>query len=166
MWSIRFILVSIEYTNINILFTICHSSLSSPLYFYSDKYMSVFLRYLLNHLLKSIEKFIVQVNLCQKLLFLHQLTHNMTTDFSLNYKFNTWKFQAQTWGEHVVYRNCVWHSEQFLYTTCSAKRIASDKDLPVCIQIDLLNRYLILFIRCLLLKLLHNYISRLSNLVH
>ena len=48
----------------------------------------------------------VQVNLCRKLLFLHQLTHNMTTDCSLNYKFNTSKFQAQTWGEHVVYRNC------------------------------------------------------------
>ena len=61
----------------------------------------------------------LQVNLCQKLLFLHQLTHNMTTDCSLNYKCNTWKFQAQTWGEHVVYRNCFWHSEQFLYTTCS-----------------------------------------------
>ena len=30
-----------------------------------------------------------QVNLCQKLLFLHQLIHNMTTDCSLNYKFNT-----------------------------------------------------------------------------
>ena len=36
----------------------------------------------------------VQVNLCQKLLFLHQLTHKMTTDCSLNYKFNTWQFQA------------------------------------------------------------------------
>ena len=43
----------------------------------------------------------------------------MTTDYSLNYKFNTWKFQAQTWGEHVVYRNCFWHSEQFLYKTYS-----------------------------------------------
>ena len=32
---------------------------------------------------------ITQVNLCQKLLFLHQLTHNMTTDCSLNYKFST-----------------------------------------------------------------------------
>ena len=32
---------------------------------------------------------LLQVNLCQKLLFLHQLTHNMTTDCSLNYKFNT-----------------------------------------------------------------------------
>ena len=61
----------------------------------------------------------IQVNLCQKFWFLHQLTHNMTTDCSLNYKFNTWKFQAQTWGEHIVYSNCFRHSEQFLYTTCS-----------------------------------------------
>ena len=60
---------------------------------------------------------LVQVNLCQKVLSLHQLTHNRTTPIcSLNYKFNTWKLQAQTWGEHVVYRNCFWHSEQFLYT--------------------------------------------------
>ena len=44
-------------------------------------------------------------NLFQKLLFLNQLTHNMTT--------------AQNWGEHVVYRNCFWHSEHFLYKTCS-----------------------------------------------
>ena len=41
--------------------------------------------YLLTHLII----FILQVNLCQKLLFLHQLTHNMTTDCSLNYKFHT-----------------------------------------------------------------------------
>ena len=72
-----------------------------------------------------------QVNLCQKHLFSHQLNHNMKTHCSLNYKFNSWKFQAQTWGEHVVNRNCFWHSEQFLYTTWSAKRRASDKDLPV-----------------------------------
>ena len=51
----------------------------------------------------------------------------MTTDCSLNYKFNTWKFQAQTFGEHVVYTNCFRHSEQFLYTTCPAKR-SFDKD--------------------------------------
>ena len=31
----------------------------------------------------------LQVNLCQKLLFLHQLIHNMTTDCSLNYVFST-----------------------------------------------------------------------------
>ena len=57
----------------------------------------------------------LQVNLCKKLLFLHQLTHNMTTDCSLNYKFNIWKFQAQSWGEHFVYRNCFWHSEQWSF---------------------------------------------------
>ena len=31
----------------------------------------------------------IQVNLFQKHLFLHQLTHNMTKDCSLNYEFNT-----------------------------------------------------------------------------
>ena len=63
----------------------------------------------------------VQVNLCQKLLFLHQLIHNITTDCSLNYKINTWKFQAQNMGDHTVYTNSVlfsfWHLEQFMYTT-------------------------------------------------
>ena len=48
---------------------------------------------------------LLQVNLFQKYLFLHQLTHNMTNDCPLNYQFSTWKFQAQnmerTWGEHV-----------------------------------------------------------------
>ena len=43
----------------------------------------------------------VQVNFCQKLLFLHQLTHNMTTDCLLNYKFNAWKFKAQP-GENML----------------------------------------------------------------
>ena len=33
----------------------------------------------------------LQVNLYQKLLFLHQLTHNMTTDCILNYMFSTRK---------------------------------------------------------------------------
>ena len=41
------------------------------------------------------------------------------------------ELQAQTWGEHVVYRNFFWHWEQFLYTLCFAKRRASDKDAPV-----------------------------------
>ena len=36
----------------------------------------------------------LQVNLFQKHLFLHQLTHNMTKDCSLNYEFSTWKLQA------------------------------------------------------------------------
>jgi hypothetical protein len=56
---------------------------------------------------------------------LHQLTHNMTTDCSLNSEFSTWKLQAQnlgsTWVEHVVYTNwfLFWHSEQLKYSTCS-----------------------------------------------
>ena len=53
---------------------------------------------------------VLQVNLCQNFLFLHQLTHNMTTDCALNYQFSTLKFQAQnmsrTYQEHVVYTNC------------------------------------------------------------
>ena len=44
----------------------------------------------------SIKDTLVQVNLCQKhLLFLHQLTHNMTTDCSLNYEFSRRKLQVQ-----------------------------------------------------------------------
>ena len=41
------------------------------------------------------KKSVVQVNLCQKHLFLHQLTHNLMTDCSLNYEFSAWKLQAQ-----------------------------------------------------------------------
>ena len=42
-----------------------------------------------------VDIFMIQVNLFQEHLFLYQLTHNMTTDFSLNYEFSTWKLQAQ-----------------------------------------------------------------------
>ena len=47
-----------------------------------------------------------------------QLIHNMITDCSLNYEFDTRKFPS---SEHVVYTNCFlfWHSEQFMHTTCS-----------------------------------------------
>ena len=48
--------------------------------------------------------FKIQVNLCQKHLFLHQLTHYMTTDCSLNYKFSTWKLQGQNMlCAHIVF---------------------------------------------------------------
>ena len=57
----------------------------------------------------------VQVNLSQKPSFLHQLTHNMTTDFSLN--------SLKTTSSEHVYKNCffvfVLTSKQYLYTTCS-----------------------------------------------
>ena len=67
--------------------------------------------------------------------FLHQLTHNMKADCSLNYKFNTWKFQAQNMG-----RTCCVHKLFLIFRTisvhnmfypCSPKKRASDKDLPV-----------------------------------
>ena len=35
---------------------------------------------------------------------------NPQYDYSLNYKFITWKFQAQIWGEHVVYRTIFVHN--------------------------------------------------------
>ena len=97
---------------------------------------------------------LLQVNLCRKLLFLHQLTHTMITDCPLNHHFSTWKFQAQNMlCSQIVF--LFWYSEQFMYTTCSelgifmystgnsmnnlssycglvTERIrASDKDLPV-----------------------------------
>ena len=80
----------------------------------------------------------VQVNLCQKLFFLHQLTHTMTTDCSLNYKFNTWKFLAQNMGRtccvqklFLTFRTI---SVYKMFSPCSAKRRASDKDLPVYVS--------------------------------
>ena len=39
--------------------------------------------------------YLLQVNLWQKHLFSHQLTHNMTKDCSMIYHFSTWKLQAQ-----------------------------------------------------------------------
>ena len=53
---------------------------------------------------------LLQVNHCQKLLFLHQLTHNMTTDWPLNYEFSTWKLQAQNMG-----RTCCVHKLFFCF---------------------------------------------------
>jgi hypothetical protein len=77
----------------------------------------------------------IQVNLCQKFLFLYQLTHNMTTDCSLNYKFNTWKSKAQTMGRtccdqilFLTFRTIFIHN---MFSPCFAKIRASDKDLPV-----------------------------------
>ena len=60
----------------------------------------------------------VQVNNCQKLLLLHQITHNMTTDCQLNHQFSTWKFQVQNMlCTQIVF--LFWYSEQFMCTTCS-----------------------------------------------
>ena len=56
----------------------------------------------------------LQVNLCQKLLFLHQLTHNITKDCSLNYKKST----SYALIVHTIFV-LFWHSEQFMCKTCS-----------------------------------------------
>jgi hypothetical protein len=78
----------------------------------------------------------IQVNLCQKLLFLHQLTHNMTTDCLLNYKFNKYvKIPSSNLGRTccvqklvLTFRTIFVHN---MFSPCSVKRRASDKDLPV-----------------------------------
>ena len=50
----------------------------------------------------------VQVNLCQKLLFLNQLTHNMTTDCWWSYHE---KYKRRTWTENVLpmFCTCTFH---------------------------------------------------------
>ena len=46
---------------------------------------------------------IVQVNLFQKFLFLHLLTHNMCTDCSWNYHENN---KGRTWAKYVLRMYC------------------------------------------------------------
>ena len=61
----------------------------------------------------------VQANLCQKLLFLHQLTHNMTTDYSLFMKIVSSEYLQNMLCTQIVVFVLFWHSEQFWYSTCS-----------------------------------------------
>ena len=58
----------------------------------------------------------IHVNLFQKHLFLHQLTHNMTKDQQLFIVHST-----SSVHENYMLRTCFlfWHSEQFMYTICS-----------------------------------------------
>ena len=85
------------------------------LQFWFDKYVVWKIRMLL-----------VQVNLCQKLLFLYQLTHNMTTDCSWNYHEN---YKWRTWA-------CSFHGNYMnnllsYWGLVDARIIASEKDLSV-----------------------------------
>ena len=67
-------------------------------------------------LIPDCKKGFLQVNLCQKLLFLYQLTHNKATDYSLNYEFSTWKCNLRTCFVHkLFFLFLFWHSEQFMY---------------------------------------------------
>jgi hypothetical protein len=84
-----------------------------------------------------ISPFFLQVNLCQKLLFLHQLNHNMTTDCSWNYHEN---YKCRTWAEYVLPMFCAFsfhgNSMNNLLSYCGlvdARISASEKDLPVSI---------------------------------
>ena len=62
---------------------------------------------------------LIQVNLCQKLLFLHQLIHNITTDCSLLMKIVSSEYMQNMLCTQIVVFVLFWHSEQFLYTACS-----------------------------------------------
>ena len=62
----------------------------------------------------------IQVNLCQKFLFLHQLNQNMMTDCSLFMKIVSSKYLQNMLCTQIVVFVLFWHSEQFWYTTCSA----------------------------------------------
>ena len=78
----------------------------------------------------------IQVNLCKKLFFLQNMGRTgcvqklfwMSKTISVHNEFS-----LRTWGEHVVYRNCFWHST----------RRASDKDLPVCRLFSVCTLYLL-----------------------
>ena len=63
---------------------------------------------------------LIQVNLFQKHLFLHQLTHYMSKYCSLIYQFSPWKLQAQNkLCTQIDFLVLFWHSKQFMYTICS-----------------------------------------------
>ena len=67
----------------------------------------------------------VQVNLCQKHIFLDQLTHNMTNNCSLIYQFSTWKLQAKNMGRTYCVQKLFWMSKQkticvhIMFSSCS-----------------------------------------------
>ena len=59
-----------------------------------------------------ISSHMIQVNLCQKYLFTRQLTHNMTTDCSINYKFSTRKQQGENMSRTCFAHKLFWMSKQ------------------------------------------------------
>ena len=132
----------------------------------------------------------IQVNLCQKHLFSHQLTHNMTKYCSLIYQFSTWKLQAEDMlSTKIVFLYSFWHSEQFMYTTCSELVVfmywtgksmnnilsycglvdvrinASDKNLPVQNPMTIHTLFLWMFCN-LYLRILKNSKLILKNPLH
>ena len=89
----------------------------------SSKFNPVKPDLILFHLFCSLEALqlqSVQVNFSQKLLFLHQLTHNMTTDCSLFMKIVGSEYLQNMLCTQIVAFVLFWQSEQFWYTSCSA----------------------------------------------
>ena len=83
----------------------------------------------------KLKVFPLQVNLFNKHLFLHQLTHNRKKDCSWNYHEN---YKRRTWEEHGQNMSCArsfhGNSMKNLLSYCGlidAKIRAFDKDLPV-----------------------------------
>ena len=81
----------------------------------------------------------VQINLCQKLLFLHQLNLNMTTNSSPNYM----KIPSSNLGRaccvqklFLTFRTIFVHN---IFSPCSEIRRVSDKELPV-LQVKVVAR--------------------------
>ena len=73
----------------------------------------------------------VQVNLCQKHLFLDQLTHNRTKDCSLIYQFSTWKLQGQNMGRTCCVHKLFWMSKQKQKTICVHNMFSPCSELAV-----------------------------------
>ena len=67
---------------------------------------------------------LVQVNLCQKLLFLHLLTHNMATDCSWNYREN---YNCRTWAEPCCFHGNLMNNLMSYYGSVDARISVSEK---------------------------------------
>ena len=93
----------------------------------------------------------VQVNLCQKLLFLHQLTYkSMTTDCSWNYHE---KYKRRTWEEQFVILSYCWCKNK-----CFCKRFTCTRfDLDFGVG-SMLNHAITLLFQCLTSNLLSSQI--------
>ena len=83
------------------LFSSAKKNIGKPILNLCRLYQMTFMMTMIKFLIPTMMAYLIiliQVNLCQKHLFSHQLTHNMTIYCSLIYKFNTWKLQAQNMG--------------------------------------------------------------------
>ena len=68
---------------------ICQETIRNPKFKKHVKYCKLYFQFWTRTPTGFKCRLCLQVNLCQKLLFLHQLTNNMTTDCSQNYQFSS-----------------------------------------------------------------------------